>query len=1126
MKRSISLCLLLVIPFLAPAAFANEDAAPKWLRYPAISPDGTRIAFSHQGDLWVVPVTGGRAMHLTTHADYERSPVWSPDSQSIAFASDRHGNFDVFIMPAAGGPATRLTYHSAHDEPTGFTPDGKAVLFTSTRLDDPNANVGNARFGELYTISIQGGMPRQLLTTPAESATFSKDGKFIAYHDFKGYENAWRKHHVSPIARDVWIVDPATGLHTKLTTFGGEDREPVWGPTYDGNERTLFYLSEKSGSFNVWMLPLKTPDKPIQVTRHNTHPVRFLSIADNRTLCYGFHGDIYVKPASGEPKRVDIRIISDDRLNTVELKTFRDGATEFAVSPKEDEVAFVLRGDIFVASVDHGTTRRITHTAEQERSIGFSNDGRSIFYAAERDGSWNLYRTDLARKDEDRFFNSTLLEEKPVLVSADESFQPVLSPDGKQIAYLHNRDEIRVLTPATKESKTIVPAERNYSYRDGDIKFNWSHDGKWLTFNYYAQRRWIFEVGVAEVATGRIVNMSESGYIESNAQFSRDGRALLYYSNRFGRRNHGSWGTDGDLFVQYLTREAFDRAMLSPEDFDRLKKREEEEKKKPATPAKPAAPEKNEDDKGDGDADADEKKEKNDKDEPPVEPAKPAAIEFEDREHRLRRGTMRSSPMGDFVMSLDGEAIIYLAQIERKWDLWLARPRDGETRKLLTLNDDSAGDLILSKNGRSLFLRRGNGRIDKLDISASLGRSRDRTGTSTPRVDSIGYAAQMTISTPEERAYIFEHMWRQLERKFYDSKLHGVDWPAYKAAYAPLLPSITNNHDFAEFMSELLGEMNASHTGCSHRMSSTTGDSTAALGILYDVRFAGPGLRIGEIIARGPADKAASRLASGIIITHIDGIELSNDVNPWALLNRKSDTPVRLALRDPDRNATWEEVIRPITLGEESGLLYDRWVKQRRALVEKLSDGRLGYVHVRGMNDASFRKTFEDTIGLNSDKEALVVDTRSNGGGWLHDDLVGFLGGRDYIWFAPRGKNKGDLGAEPQHRWARPVVVVQSESNYSDAHMFPFAFKTLGLGKLVGTPVAGTGTAVWWETQIDPTLVFGIPQVGMMTQDGKYLENLTLEPDVLVYNDPNSMSKGEDPQLAKAVQVLLEQLKK
>ena len=215
-----------------------------------------------------------------------------------------------------------------------------------------------------------------------------------------------------------------------------------------------------------------------------------------------------------------------------------------------------------------------------------------------------------------------------------------------------------------------------------------------------------------------------------------------------------------------------------------------------------------------------------------------------------------------------------------------------------------------------------------------------------------------------------------------------------------------------------------------------------------------------------------------------------------------------------------------ISSGETQSLMYERWIRGRRELVDKLSEGRVGYVHIQGMNDGSFRRFYRDVLGRNSDKEALIVDTRFNGGGWLHDDLVAFLGGKDYIYFKPRGKEVGDLGAEPAFRWSRPVVVLQSESNYSDAHMFPYAFKQLQLGKLVGTPVPGTGTAVWWETLIDPSVVFGIPQVGMVTPEGEFLENLELEPDVLVYNTPESVARGEDLQLAKSVEVLLEQLDK
>lgn len=1086
------------------AAQGDANGAPQWLRYPAISPDGRQIAISFGGDLWVVPTEGGRAIHLTTHEGYERSPVWSPDGRRIAFASDRHGQFDVFVMDATGGAATRLTFHSADDTPSDFTPDGRQVLFASRRLDAPDASVPSTTLAELYAVPVEGGRPMQIMTTPAELARYNAAGTHVVYHDHKGYENAWRKHHRSSIARDVWLFDATTAEHRKLTSFEGEDRNPVFSP--DGG--SVYYLSEQSGSSNVWRVNLDAPDKPEQVTRHSPHPVRFLSIARDGTLAYGYHGQVWVKPANGEARRVTVQCPADEKSNATQRATLRDGATEMAVSPNEEEVAFVIRGEVFVASLEHGTTKRVTDTPQQERSVQWSPDGRSLYYAGELDHSWNLYRTSLSREDEQRFFEATILTTETVLAGEDETFQPVLSPDGKRIAYLHNRDELRVLDVETKQSKTIVPAERNYSYRDGDITYHWSPDGKWLSFNYHPNRRWLEDVGVADVETGQVTNITESGYEEGGPRFSRDGRALLFYSNRFGRRNHGSWGADGDVMALYLTREADDRTRLSVEEFERLRKKEDKDRKKP----------KDESEKDDDEDDAEAKEGEEQKPEPP----KPVVIEFEGREHRLHRLTLHSAPIADYDLSPDGESLVYLAQVEKKWDLWVSQPRKGQTRKLLSIGDDDAGNATVrfSKDGKKLYLLRGNGKIDVVTLGGSLGENGGK-----PESKSVGYAAEMIIHSPVERAYMFEHAWRQVLRKFYDPNLHGVDWAAMKAHYLPLLPSVNNNHDFAELLSEMLGELNASHTGSGYRMRAKDADDTAALGVLYDVKHAAAGLRVAEVIARGPADTAGSKIAPGVIITHINGVELIPAANPWALLNHQKDKRVRLALTNPANGESWEQVVKPISQNDERELLYERWIKQRRELTEKLSNGRVGYVHVRSMNDGSFRRTFQDIFGVNSDKEALLVDTRFNGGGWLHDDLVRMLDGEDYIYFVPRGKQRGDLGAEPHIRWTRPVVVVQSESNYSDAHMFPYAFKQLGLGKLVGTPVAGTGTAVWWETLIDPTIYFGIPQVGMVTPEGKYLENQQLDPDVLVYNDPNAMQKGEDPQLAAAVKVLLDQLK-
>ncbi|MHC4342914.1 MAG: hypothetical protein ACYSX0_22220 [Planctomycetota bacterium] len=336
------------------APLRAEEA--RWIRYPALSPDGTKVVFSHRGDLWIVPRDGGEARPLTTHVGYEKFPVWSPDSKWIAFASDRFGNFDLFYVSADGGPSKRLTFHSATDRPACFSRDGKHLLFTSSRQDAPQASLGTTFLSELYSVSLEGGRPSQLCTTPTEAAQLSPDGRHIAYQDLKGYESYWRKHHVSSVARDIWIWNRESGKHRKITTFRGEDRNPVWAP--DGKQ--LFFLSESAGTFNVWMLAAPFDGEPVQITRHTPHPVRFLSAADDGTLCYGYNGELWLRPKGGESRRVNVTVRASERENSERPEVLRKGATGFSVSPNGKEIAFVVRGEVFVTSVEHGTTRRIT----------------------------------------------------------------------------------------------------------------------------------------------------------------------------------------------------------------------------------------------------------------------------------------------------------------------------------------------------------------------------------------------------------------------------------------------------------------------------------------------------------------------------------------------------------------------------------------------------------------------------------------------------------------------------------------------------------------------------------------------------------------------------------------------
>jgi C-terminal processing protease CtpA/Prc len=345
-----------------------------------------------------------------------------------------------------------------------------------------------------------------------------------------------------------------------------------------------------------------------------------------------------------------------------------------------------------------------------------------------------------------------------------------------------------------------------------------------------------------------------------------------------------------------------------------------------------------------------------------------------------------------------------------------------------------------------------------------------------------------------------------------------VDWKGYREAYARFLPHIRNNYDFAELLSEMLGELNASHTGCRYAPPQENTDQTASLGLFFDPKPVAKGLRVSEILAKGPLDSSSAKVRTGHVLTAIDGRTVAADEDLAERLNRKAGKFLLLSFLDPASGATWDEPVKAIALPQEGQLLYRRWVERNRATVERLSGGRLGYVHVRGMDDPSMRTVFEEVLGRYADKEALVVDTRFNGGGNLHEVLSDFLSGKKYFDIIPHGQ---PWGYEPLLKWIKPSIVVMGEGNYSDAHLFPVAYKLKGLGKTVGMPVPGTGTFVWWEPQIDRSLVFGIPEGGWRTPDGAWCENTQLEPDIRVANNPAALASGTDAQLKAAVDALL-----
>lgn len=1074
----------LALSFVAASSYA---ATPLWLRDVQISPDGTEIAFCYKGDIYKVPANGGTATQLTTQASYECSPIWSPDSKQIAFASDRNGNFDLFVMSADGGAARRLTTHSASEIPSTFTTDGNYILFSASIQDPANSALfPTSAMTELYKVPVTGGRTEQVLGTPAEMVCFDKSGKTFLYQDRKGFEDEWRKHHTSSITRDVWLYDSENGKHTNLTAHAGEDRNPVFAP--DG--QTVYFLSERDGStFNVYSFPISSPQSLKTVTHFKTHPVRFLSMGSNGTLCYTYDGEIYTQKQGDKPQKVKIDIIRDDQ-NTIADLNFSNGATSATVSPDGKQVAFIVRGEVFVTSADYNTTKQITHTPAREAGLTFSPDNRTLAYASERNGNWELYMAKIARKEEANFPNATAIEEEVLLPSdKTERTYPQFSPDGKELAFIEDRNRLMVLNLETKKVRQVTDGSTWFS-TGGGFDYSWSPDGKWFTLEFIGNRHDPYsDIGMVSAQGGKIINLTNSGYTSGSPRWVLDGNAILFITERYGMRAHASWGSLNDVMLVFMNQDAYDKFRLSKEDYELQKELEKEQKDTTET-------KKNDKKKGDNKEKSEEKKE---------EKVKDIVVELNNIEDRIVRLTPNSSDLGSAIITKDGETLYYLSAFEGGYDLWKMNLRKKDT-KLLHKMDAGWANMEMDKDGKNLFLLGSN--------------TMQKMGTDSESLKPISYQAHVKMDLAAERDYMFNHVYKQEQKRFYNLNMHGIDWDAMTKAYRKFLPHIDNNYDFAELLSEYLGELNVSHTGGRFRPQ-LKGDATATLGLLYDWNHNGKGLLISEVVEKGPFDHARSKVKAGNIIEKIDGQEITPESDYSVLLNGKARKKTLVTLYNPQTKERWEEVVVPVSNGVMSDLLYARWVKQRAADVDKWSNGRLGYVHIESMGDDSFRSVYSNILGKYNNREGIVIDTRFNGGGRLHEDIEILFSGKKYFTQVVRGREACDM---PSRRWNKPSIMVQCEANYSNAHGTPWVYSHQKIGKLVGMPVPGTMTSVSWETLQDPTLVFGIPVIGYRLPDGSYLENSQLEPDIKVANSPETVVKGEDTQLKAAVDELLKEI--
>jgi len=1058
MKRYILwLSCLTVCAFTLTAA--AENAPPLWLRYPAVSPDGSTICFAYGGQIWRVASSGGEATPLTSGDYYSTRPVWSPDGQSVAFASKRHGNFDVFIMPASGGEIKRLTYHSANDLPYTFTPDGRSIYFSSSRLGTPQTVlVGTyAESDQLYTVPTEGGSTRLVLPTPALDVAVSPDGKHLLYDNVPVYENEFRKGAVSAGTRDIWLYDLTTNKHHQMTSNRGEDRDAFWAA--DG--KSFYFLSEQGSSFNVWQQKLGDSTQPSQITTHEGRPVRFLSLAADGSMVYAYEGEIWWRAAgSEESQRVPIHISQGSLVAGTFSSSANAFASEIAVSPDGSEVAVVARGEVFVTSTSNGRTRRITSTPQFEHGVSFNPDGRTLLYCSERDGDSDIFEASVPADHGASFTAAGPVTEKKIIDTLGDAFFPTFSRDGKRIAYLDNRRSIKVFDRETGKTLTALKEGSIYSYQDGDLSLKWSPDGRWIIATTGSIIGDMDITLLDASGKGEPMNLSSSGYIDSNPQFTPDSKAITWETDRNGLRKGDATESQVDVYIAHLTQEAFD-------DYTQARSGV-----KSASQAKP---------------------------ETGLEP----------QAQGIRHRTSRLTPysLSNLLLKTalpDNENLVLITAEEPGYLVGYHLNIHSRSMNKIFSKPITSGIMNMDAKGENLYTVSAAG-IERITLADG-------------KVTQIPFDAKIDYDPRGEVAYIFEYFWRMTKLKFYQPDMHGRDWEALRTAYARYLPHMHQWEDFVDLLGEMAGELNASHMGGYFLHQPPLADSTASLGIYEDPGYTGKGVRVTAVLVGGPSNGVKSLVKPGAVILAIDGQNITSNEQFHALLNRKEGVPVELTVLPAPEGKPGAQVVIPVSKSHERELAYDHWVDRRKALTKELSKGRLGYVHINEMNEANYQRTVDQVFGESRDKEALIVDIRFNRGGLLHDQLAALFTGDVVAEFVTReGLNVGNI---PTKRWGRPTALLANAGSYSDGSIFPHIYQRHGIGPVIGDKVPGTGTAVWWLTVLGK-IKYGIPQLGAKDLKTGWFENAETIPDILIGNDPESVAAGLDPQLEAAVVELL-----
>ena len=1094
MKKTV-LSALVVALFLSSVAVAREA---RLVRYPHYH--NGRIVFSYLGDVWTATENGDNVQRLTVNRARDVYARFSPDGKWIAFSSDRNGNLDVFLIPSEGGQAKQITSHSADDAVLGWAPDSRAVLFSSNRGEDFAA--------QLYLVSIDGGLPWKAGTDMGVQASYSPDGKRLAYNPKS--QSYWRKFYRGSLQSDVVVMDVGSKKFTQVTDFDGHDSWPMWG-----HDDSIYFVSDREGNglTNIWRVAA-TGGKAERVTSFKTGDVRWpAASADGRTIVFEHDFGIWkLDLASRKTSPIKLNIAAETQENMTEMDSFSSQADDYDLAPSARRIAFSIHGEVFTAPVEEGDLKQLTESSARDRSVTYSPDVKNIAFVSDKSGREEIYIVPVDGAGEAQ-----------QLTTLDAlKFGYVWSPDSKEIAFTASDDKLRKLTIATKQ--ITVLDESRYGGFGSPV---WSPDGKWIAYSKPDASRtsdvYLIAASGQEREPHKVTFDSNN---DANPRFAPDGKKLYF------QRAEGTTGNAPTSTQIYSV--ALERLDKDPDDP------EERAETEPAAPsgdgegATPAAPAPGAGAPRRGGAER-------------REPPKEVKIDWAGLKRRTRQVTRMPFPINNYTLAPDSRTVVFVtsepsatATVPVVYSIQHDGKRLSRITSGLPPQEDGAqgqggggfgggiSELNISRDGRTLFFRERDG-IYSIPISTGAGAMGAASAATAARPAEgtrrrLSFNVKVRVDHAAEWAEMFDDGWRTMKYRFYDPKMHGMDWDAMRAKYRPLVDYVGDRQELLNILNEMIGELNASHTGSAPppRGPSSGAVSTGHLGVELEADKAAGRYRVTHVYEDGPADKDWVKVKTGDYLIAINGKDVKAGDEYWQLLNNRLNRKVEVQFNDkPAAEGAWRTRIEAINTNAYSQLRYERWVKERRKKVDELSNGRVGYLHIQAMNQPSLRK-FEKEIREFRNKEALVIDQRWNGGGNIEQELLAILVQRQYQVWQPRGT---ETMGRPFAGFFGPKVVLQNWRSASNAEMFPAGFRALGLGKVMGTPTAGAVIGTGSYTLIDGSTV-RTPGVGVFLADTKRtnMENYGVQPDMLVENTPEDNLAGRDRQLEAAVDELLKQL--